>query len=383
MTIELITGTPGSGKTTFAVSQRLVAESKRKITLDNETCVKLGLDPGTTVQRRLVVAGVRGLNLDHERLPHILTRDGTSPAEVGRWNAMRKERDESGKEVESDEPVHVRLPGDPPLDVPAIMQNWWLWCKPGDMIVIDEAQFVMPRGTLGRKPPFWLQAFEIHRHYGVDFLIITQHPQLIDTTVRALVGHHRHVRSIMGSPVCMVYEWDHAANPERFNLANKKPFVRRRAHYKLFHSSVAHVKPPSSGRSVFVVVPVLAAVVGWGVFHFKGKWMGQAQAAPVHAVAPLASGVQVASNDVIYGKRVSIGVPVRGCWSMGPEHCECIGDGGRRLMVDSATCHQSAAGFDGLVQWEPQRGVRYEDRSAAATPSAGASAPKPALIGAS
>jgi hypothetical protein len=67
---------------------------------------------------------------------------------------------------------------------------------------------------------------EIHRHYGIDFLFITQHPQLLDTTIRALVGMHRHVRSVMGSPLCMVYVWDHASNPERFTQANKEKFIR-------------------------------------------------------------------------------------------------------------------------------------------------------------
>ncbi len=132
-------------------------------------------------------------------------------------------------------------------EAPACMQNGWLWCKPGDLIMIDEAQFVMPRGTLGRKPPYWLQAMEIHRHYGVDFLIVTQHPQLIDTTVRALVGLHRHVRSVMGSQLCMVYTWDHASNPERFSNATKSQFIRRKAHYKLFHSAATHIKPPQLG----------------------------------------------------------------------------------------------------------------------------------------
>ncbi len=116
---------------------------------------------------------------------------------------------------DADTPKHQRLPGTPPQEVECLVQNWWLWCKPGDLIAVDEAQFLAPRGAMGRKPPYWIQALEIHRHYGVDFIIITQHPQLIDTTIRNLVGLHRHVRSVLGSPVCMVYVWDHASNPER------------------------------------------------------------------------------------------------------------------------------------------------------------------------
>jgi zona occludens toxin len=266
-----------------------------------------------------------------------------------------------------------------------LVQNWWLWCKPGDLIVVDEAQFIAPRATLGRKPPYWIQALEIHRHYGVDFLVITQHPGLIDTTIRHLVGMHRHVRSVMGSPVCMVYEWDHAANPERFNLANKTTFVRRAKHYRLFHSSVAHVKPPTSGRSIFVVVPVLLLGVGWGVLHFKHRFSPGVPVASAVA-APLADGrgavsASSAAASAAYGPQVSIGVPVRGCWAQG-DRCECIGDHGRRLFVDRQTCLVSSSGFDGLVQWEPQKGVPYDEQQRQAKPASPASAPAPLMAGA-
>lgn len=65
------------------------------------------------------------MKLDHERLPHLLTRDATPVAEVLRWNAMIQEPDPAtGKPIDTETPVHQRLPGDPGIDVPACMQNW-------------------------------------------------------------------------------------------------------------------------------------------------------------------------------------------------------------------------------------------------------------------
>jgi hypothetical protein len=371
--IELITGSPGAGKTTYAVATRIAVEAKRQITLDAETCVKLGLELGTVVTRRIVCAGVRGLNIEHERLPHLLTRDASTALEVERWNQMTKVSDEvSGKVIETDQPVHSRLPDEPARDVPAIIQNWWLWCRPGDLIVIDEAQFVMPRGTLGRKPAFWLQCFEIHRHYGVDFLIITQHPQLIDTTIRALVGLHRHIRSVMGSALCMVYTWDHASNPERYNLANKGQFLRRASHYKLFHSSIAHVKPPSSGRWALGVVPFLA-LIGFGGMAWKFSSMGkgnQAQAAtssPGTSAKPGAPGAPPTSSGP---NRVA------GCWSVG-ESCRCIYQDGRPTRhVPPSVCLVSSVSFDGLVKWQPREAPVSKDYGASAKgPATGQEAP--------
>ncbi len=32
-----------------------------------------------------------------------------------------------GKMIDSEVPAHQRLPNEPALEVPACMQNWWLW----------------------------------------------------------------------------------------------------------------------------------------------------------------------------------------------------------------------------------------------------------------
>lgn len=235
------------------------------------------------------------------------------------------------------------------------MQNWWLWCKPGDLIMIDEAQFVMPRGTLGRKPPYWLQAMEIHRHYGVDFLIVTQHPQLIDTTVRALVGLHRHVRSVMGSPVCMVYTWDHASNPERFTASTKSQFIRRKAHYKLFHSAAAHIKPPSSGRSIMYIVPLLGSFLAYKAWAFYDGKQAPTVAAAGHQVAP-SSRPAPPGKSAAPGAQAELQQPVtaiHGCWSHG-SRCECQDGHGRRVVVDLGICKTSSEGYDGLVKWAPR-----------------------------
>ena len=346
MSCELITGSPGAGKTTYAVATRIVDEAARVIEIDGEK-----------VQRRIVCAGVRGLVMEHERLPHILTGDKSAQSDIDRWNECNG----------SGEPVHARLPGDPPVDCVPMVQNWWLWCKPGDFIVVDEVQFLAARGMMGRKPPYWIQALEIHRHYGVDFLFITQHPGLVDSVIKALVNPHRHVRCVMGSSVCTVYTWDHASNPERFNLANKSVFVRRAKHYKLFHSTVAVIKPPTSGRSIFVVVPVLMVAVILGVVYFKGRF---ASAAPVAASSQASAGLVAGSGTTpaISGHLLPAGqhAPragwralhpvVTGCVARGDE-CRCIGVEGRPVVLDHATCKTSAKGFDGLVIWEPRQAL--------------------------
>lgn len=348
MTIQLITGTPGAGKTTYAVAEVIAKEIGRKIPLDNETCINLGLDLGTVVERRIVNAGVRGLKIEHERLPHILTRDRLLPSEVAHWNEMVSEVID-GKRVDTDQPVHQRLASDPPReDIPAMCQNWWLWCKPGDLIVIDECQFVAPRGTLGRKPPYWIEALSIHRHYGVDFLLITQDVQGIDTFIRGKVGLHSHVRSVMGTALCMVYTWDHCSNTERTSLANKKAWLRRAKHYALFHSSIAHVAPPTSGRIGLIGALVLLVGVMIGFPMFLGKFGKKEDAGLAIAASP--AHTAPASAPAASAQPAPDALPkIVGCIDS-PGGGYCIDDKGGRVDIAPAVVAWNSRNMGGLIK---------------------------------
>lgn len=358
MTIQLITGTPGAGKTTYAVAEVIAKEIGRKIPLDNETCINLGLDLGTIVERRIVNAGVRGLKIEHERLPHILTRDRVLPSEVAYWNEMVSEVID-GKRVDTDQPVHQRLASDPPReDIPAMVQNWWLWCKPGDLIVVDECQFVAPRGTLGRKPPYWIEALSIHRHYGVDFLLITQDVQGIDTFIRGKVGLHVHVRSVMGTSMCMVYTWDHCSNTERTSLANKKAWLRRKKHYALFHSSIAHVSPPTSGRIGLLGALVLLVGVLIGFPTFLGN-LGKKEDSGL-AIAASPAHTSPASAPLTPAQPASDAMPrIVGCIDA-PGGGYCLDDKGGRVDIAPSVVAWNSRNMGGLIKHDltPQATVQ-------------------------
>ncbi|AVK22755.1 zonular occludens toxin domain-containing protein [Pseudomonas aeruginosa] len=65
----------------------------------------------------------------------------------------------------------------------------WYNLPDGSVIVIDEAQRVF--GNDGsRARPEKVTRFETHRHQGLDIHLITQHPSLLCTPVRKLVGKH-------------------------------------------------------------------------------------------------------------------------------------------------------------------------------------------------
>lgn len=102
------------------------------------------------------------------------------------------------------DPNHPDLPprtiyysGIPELKTDKLKSKWiefdtpekWYEQPDGSVIVIDEAQRIF--GTDGsRARPEKVARFETHRHQGLDIHLITQHPSLVMTHVRKLVGKH-------------------------------------------------------------------------------------------------------------------------------------------------------------------------------------------------
>lgn len=353
MTIELVTGAPGAGKTCWAVANRIVPQAGQEVTAES----------GSRYERRIVVAGIRGLSAPHERLPHVLTGEKISDKDIAHWNKL----DSDG------EPIHKRLPGEPPLDVEATLYNWWCWCQPGDLIAIDECQFLIEKGTLNKSPLYYLEALSIHRHYGVDFLFITQSPDFLHSFVRKLVNPHHHVRSVMGTSLCMIYTWDHASNTERITNAVKSSWRRRSKHYALYQSSVAHVKPKAAGKGGLAIAGVLALAVvigGWG-FAQKFKPAKPDSSAPVASTdaAPgkPATSPKPGAQDQQHGKawmpavrepiprgpvtRTEDGYRIVGCMAWGSQ-CLCYDERNLRREFAPWQCREGSTGFAGVVSWQ-------------------------------
>lgn len=83
----------------------------------------------------------------------------------------------------------------------------WHVCPSGSIVLIDECQRVFrPRGN-GAAVPEHVAKLETHRHDGIDLVLITQHPMLVESNVRRLVGRHFHVMRNFGLKSATVHEW--------------------------------------------------------------------------------------------------------------------------------------------------------------------------------
>lgn len=262
--IELVTGVPGAGKTLLAVGKVIAPMVGTKLT---------GLD-GQQFERRFCIGGISDLILDHEPMDvpvidpetmrdewtGVVRRPGTPPVE---WVRRVDDVDDvTGKRVSrwepSDPPENPDRPGADYRRVPMSAACWWLWCQPGDVIVIDECQRLFRPFASGRKIPGFIAMLETHRHYGIDMVLITQHPNLIHSNVRALIGKHRHVRRLVGGMQRVVYEWDRCSSPDKTRDAlSNKPWRPDKSTYQLYKSAEIHT------RQSFAVSPALVfAVLG-------------------------------------------------------------------------------------------------------------------------
>jgi zona occludens toxin len=183
--LTLITGTPGAGKSLYAVS--MIAQHVPGSTVEN----------GQTPVKRVLYSNVRDLLVEHE----IITADD--------------------------------------------LNSWQTWAKPGAVILFDEVQEVWRARGTSTKVPDCIAALETHRHLGVDIILVTQHPMLLDQNIRRLVNQHLHLRRLTKT-IAMVYEWDHCSNPGTTKTCiSAKVWRHPKAAYKLYKSAQLHTKPTS------------------------------------------------------------------------------------------------------------------------------------------
>lgn len=142
---------------------------------------------------------------------------------------------------------------------------WHEWIPDGAVLVIDEVQRIWrPRGAASAVPP-GVAALETHRHKGVDLVIITQHPNLLDPNIRRLVGRHLHVRRMFGWKRAIVYEWDSATDPARVSTSIKRSWAYPKKAFKLYKSASLH-----TARSNRIPIPIIVA--GLAILAAPAAW---------------------------------------------------------------------------------------------------------------
>lgn len=245
--IILQTGVPGAGKTSSVVNMLMNDESYTHFT-DKD---------GVKKKRPLFVNGIPELKIEHEELSDDQIRE---------------------------KPFQDFLPY-------------------GSLIIIDEAQRLMGTRSAATKVPQYIEALAMHRHHGLDIVLITQHPSFLDSFVRRLVQRHMHV-SI--KPVGRkLYEWNECVDQpdSSVNIAKaiERTFVVPKKSFGMYKSAEVHTKPkrriPKSLIFVVLFIPLLIGFTLYTINNMRKRFGEDEQQATTVAVASDVSvGVQQAQS---------------------------------------------------------------------------------------
>lgn len=277
----------------------------------------------------------------------------------------------------------------------------WHTCPAGSIVVLDECQRVFrPRGN-GAVVPKHVEALETHRHSGVDLYVITQHPMLVDSNLRRLVGVHRHVVRPFGVPFATVHEFEgvrEQCDKSRTGSVERR-FAYPRDMFGAYKSAEVHTHKSRIPARVFVLLalPVLlAACVYWAYSWWAPRLSAEQPAAAIQAAgtaqggeaAPRAGGARKTVSEWVAEQQprvagLAYSAPIydriteptdapypAACLVMPDRGCRCYSQQATVLDVPQDLCRQIVdRGF--FVAWKRQ-GQERNDRAGggrAATPA--------------
>lgn len=146
----------------------------------------------------------------------------------------------------------------------------WAKVPPNSIVVIDESQKTFRNRSLGSQPPPFVTDLETHRHLGIDLVLLTQHPSLIDPAVRRLAGRHQHLVRLWGMQASTVHEWasvkDNCDKSRADSQKTKWGFDK--SMYTAYKSAEVHTMKRSIPLRVkmLLLMPVALIAAGYGVY---------------------------------------------------------------------------------------------------------------------
>jgi len=120
----------------------------------------------------------------------------------------------------------------------------WYELPHGSVVVYDEAQQHFKRTNWKNDAPEHYSRLNEHRHGGYDIYLITQHPALIDVSIRRLIGEHVHYDRRFGSNHVNRYVWQRGVDDPN-DYHTKQESVRStikldKKMFGLYHSAEVH-----------------------------------------------------------------------------------------------------------------------------------------------
>lgn len=215
--------------------------------------------------------------------------------------------------------AELKLPTQPIPDGET-METWHLWAPPGSVLVIDEAQRIFRPRPSGAKVPDFVQELETHRHKGIDFFILTQHPRLLDINLRSLIGEHRNIsRTLLGFK--RLSYWQRCANPEsRADIAEAKQsiFTPKKSVFGMYKSAEEHTVVKGKLSSYIYIFPVAVGAVVYFSYSLKSSYERKTASPQNVAVSEPQLSASSVSDSYAYTPPPAASVPIEQPPSVAP-----------------------------------------------------------------
>ncbi|MBE1163035.1 zonular occludens toxin domain-containing protein [Dyella acidiphila] len=180
----------------------------------------------------------------------------------------------------------------------------WDQFPAGTIIVVDEVQKYCPARRVGDAPT-WIAKLSEHRHLGLEFIFITQHPSLLDTYVRRLVDRHIHTVRKFGTYWVTRFEWPECQSDPTSKSALRDVERKDRSKYSkvamsAYTSSELHTVKRRIPPFVWVSLALLLIIPGLlGAAYLALRSRGKSEAALIHPDQHAHSMFSGSSNSVM------------------------------------------------------------------------------------
>lgn len=258
----------------------------------------------------------------------------------------------------------------------------------GTIFLVDECHNDFPVRAASSPPPEYVRMLAEHRRRGMDFYLVTQHPQNIDNFVRRLIGDpgwHRHLKRVFGANLVSCLQWPAVnANCEKHGsgkTAEVTTIAFPKEVFAWYQSASLHTARRRMPKQVWILLAclVIAPLLFWFVFaHIKsmGEKGNIAQETAISASAQGSSSKNqpMSTQDYIasFQPRIpgfahtaprydEVTKPVTApypsaCLTMGPR-CECYSQQGTKMDTPADICALIVRrGY--FVDWQTERDGR-------------------------
>ena len=292
--LHLITGTPGAGKTLYAVflidnyeksNQRALDYNATALKANAETIEKNQLNhyfeshtyfSKKTKERETVI-----FEPDYFNYLGSKQRTENMFLDIQFYNGILKtiknDLNLDLKQLKDVRHIYANIDG---LKVDNVrpIQIDWRKCPDGSIIFYDEVQLIFEYSTDNKQDKENIvKELTIHRHRAFDIYGITQFPSLVHTNFRAVVGLHYHLHRGWGAPSATVYVWANCRDKPN-SLGNKLTAERDfrfnypRRLYEIYESATANTVKLRIPLKLFAILLIpLVGLVMVGNMLFSGE----------------------------------------------------------------------------------------------------------------